>query len=54
MIDNLDQNNPCRYLKTDISQVQKIRTTTNDYGMDIFHNPSMEFKNGDPMAQLAS
>ncbi len=51
-IDSLDHNDPCRYLNTDISQVQNVRTTSNDYGTDIFHNPSMEFKTGDLMAQL--
>jgi VWFA-related protein len=53
VIDNLDRNNPCKYTKTDIAQVQNIRTTGNDYGVDIFHNPSMEFKTGDLMSQLA-
>jgi VWFA-related protein len=51
--ENMDRNNPCKYINTDIAQVQNIRTTGNDYGVDVFHNPSMEFKSGDLMAQLA-
>jgi VWFA-related protein len=51
--DNMDKNNPCKYIGTNIAEVQNIRTTGNDYGVDMFHNPSMEFKTGDLMAQLA-
>ncbi len=50
--ENMDANNPCKYSGTQISQIQNIRTTGNQYGADPLGNPSMEFKNGDLMGEL--
>ncbi len=46
-------NDPCKYLDNDISFVQNLRLSGNDYGFDIFNRPTLEWKSSDLMSEMA-
>ncbi len=46
-------NDPCKYLDNDISLIQNMRLSGNDYGFDLFNRPTLQWKNSDLMSQMA-
>ena len=49
----LDRMNPCRYINSDISEVQNVRVSETAYGMDIFGQSTMQWKQSDLMSMMA-
>jgi VWFA-related protein len=47
-----DRRDPCTYANAEMTDIQNIRTTGNDYGFDIFNRPTMQWKTGDLMFEL--
>jgi VWFA-related protein len=47
-----DRRDPCTYANAEMTDIQNIRNTGNDYGFDIFGKPTMQWKMGDLMFEL--
>lgn len=47
-----DKRNPCTYANADMTDIQNIRSSGNDYGFDIMNRPTLQWKTGDLMFEL--